>query len=125
MSTRLLIVERDVGGQRHHAFMVRHARVSIGTPTVYLVSRGNAAVQFFDYRRAQGASPKFRLTGNANMQAHKPAHTDRQTGIQTDRQTDARTNRCTHKQMQTDKHAYKHSIRSLSTALELSQKDFV
>jgi hypothetical protein len=34
------------GGQRHHAFMVCHARVWIGTPTVQLVLRGNAAVQF-------------------------------------------------------------------------------
>jgi hypothetical protein len=41
-------VEKDVGSQRHNAFMVCHARVWIGTPTVQLVSRGNAAVQFFD-----------------------------------------------------------------------------
>jgi len=42
-------VEKDVGSQRHHAFMVCHARVWIGTSTVQLVSRGNAAVlQFFD-----------------------------------------------------------------------------
>jgi len=38
-------VEKDVGSQRHHAFMVCHARVWIRTPTVQLVSRGNAAVQ--------------------------------------------------------------------------------
>jgi hypothetical protein len=31
--------------QRHHAFMVCHARVWIGTP---IVSCGNAAVQSFD-----------------------------------------------------------------------------
>jgi len=37
-------VEKDVGGQRHHAFMVCHARVWFGTPTVQLVLRGNAAV---------------------------------------------------------------------------------
>jgi hypothetical protein len=41
-------VEKDVGGQRHHTFMVCHAKVWIGTPIVQLVSRGNAAVQFFD-----------------------------------------------------------------------------
>jgi hypothetical protein len=41
-------VEKDVGSQGHHAFMVCHARMWIGTPTVQLVSRGNAAVQFFD-----------------------------------------------------------------------------
>jgi len=40
-------VEKDVGVQRHHAFMVCHARVWIGTPTVQLASRGDAAVQFF------------------------------------------------------------------------------
>jgi hypothetical protein len=39
--------EKDVGG--HHAFMVCHARVWIVTLTAQLVSRGNAAVQFFDY----------------------------------------------------------------------------
>ena len=38
-------VEKDVGGQRHQAFMVCHARVWIGTPTVQLVLHGNAAVQ--------------------------------------------------------------------------------
>jgi len=32
--------------QRHHT--VCHARVFIGKPTVQLVSRGKAAVQFFD-----------------------------------------------------------------------------
>jgi hypothetical protein len=37
--------ENDVGVQIHHAFMVCHARVWIGTPTVQLVLRGNAAVQ--------------------------------------------------------------------------------
>jgi hypothetical protein len=37
-------VEKDVGGQRRHAFMVCHVRVWIGTPTVQLVSRGNAAL---------------------------------------------------------------------------------
>ena len=42
-------VEKDVGSQRHHAFMVCHARVVwIGTPTVQLVSHGNVAAQFFD-----------------------------------------------------------------------------
>jgi len=43
-------VEKDIGGQRHHAFMVCHARVWIGIiiPTVQLVSRSNAAVHFFD-----------------------------------------------------------------------------
>ena len=42
-------VEKDVGGQRHHVFMVcGHARVWIGTRTVQSVLRGNAAVQFFD-----------------------------------------------------------------------------
>jgi hypothetical protein len=41
-------VEKDVGSQRHHAFMVCHLYVWIGIPTVQLVSRGNAAVQFFD-----------------------------------------------------------------------------
>jgi hypothetical protein len=41
-------VKKDVGGQRHHAFMVCHARVWIGTPAVQLVSRGNAALQLFD-----------------------------------------------------------------------------
>jgi len=41
-------VEKDVESQRHHTFMVCYARVWIGTPTVRLVLRGNAAVQFFD-----------------------------------------------------------------------------
>jgi len=42
-------VKKDVGSQRHHAFMVCHARVVwIGTPTVQLVSHGNVAAQFFD-----------------------------------------------------------------------------
>jgi len=41
-------VEKDGGGQRHHAFMVCHARVWIRTPTVQLVSHGIAAIQFFD-----------------------------------------------------------------------------
>ena len=41
-------VEKDVGGQRHHAFMVCHVRVWTGAPTVQLVLRGNAAVQFLD-----------------------------------------------------------------------------
>jgi hypothetical protein len=42
-------VEKDVGGQRHHVFMVcGHARVWIGTRTVQSVLRGNAAVKFFD-----------------------------------------------------------------------------
>ena len=41
-------VKKDVGSQRHHAFMVCHARVWIGTPAVQLVSRGNAALQLFD-----------------------------------------------------------------------------
>jgi hypothetical protein len=41
-------VEKDVGSQRYHTFMVCHARVWIGTPTVQSVLRGNAAVQFFD-----------------------------------------------------------------------------
>ena len=36
------------GYQRHHAFMLCHARVWIGTPTVQLVSCSNAAVQFPD-----------------------------------------------------------------------------
>jgi len=40
--------EKDVGSQRHHAFMVCHARMWIGTPTVQLFLRSNAAVQFFD-----------------------------------------------------------------------------
>jgi hypothetical protein len=40
-------VRKDVGGQTHHAFMVCHARVWIETSTVQLVSRSNAAVQFF------------------------------------------------------------------------------
>ena len=40
-------VEKDIGGQIHHAFMVCHARVWIETSTVQLVSRSNAAVQFF------------------------------------------------------------------------------
>jgi len=39
---------KDVGSQRHCAFMVCHARVWIGTPTTQLVSCGNAAVQFLD-----------------------------------------------------------------------------
>ena len=38
-------VEKDVRSQRHRAFMVCHARVWIGTPTVQLVLHGNAAVQ--------------------------------------------------------------------------------
>ena len=38
--------EKDVGSQRHHAFMVCHMYVWIGTPTVQLISRGNVAVQF-------------------------------------------------------------------------------
>jgi len=38
------IVEKDVGGQNHHAFMVCHARVWIETPTVQLVSRDNMAL---------------------------------------------------------------------------------
>ena len=33
-------VEKDVGSQRHHASMVYHARVWIGTLTIQLVSRG-------------------------------------------------------------------------------------
>ena len=37
-------VEEDVGDQKHHAFMVCHARVWIGAPTVQLVSHANAAV---------------------------------------------------------------------------------
>ena len=41
-------VRKDVGGRRHHAFMVCHAQVWIGTSTVQLVSSSNAAVQFFD-----------------------------------------------------------------------------
>ena len=40
-------VKKDVGSQRHHAFMVCYARVWIGTLAVQLVSRGNAAVLFF------------------------------------------------------------------------------
>jgi hypothetical protein len=39
-------VEKDVGSQTHHAFMVCHMYVWIGTPTVQLISRGNVAVQF-------------------------------------------------------------------------------
>jgi hypothetical protein len=35
-------VEKDIGGQIHHAFMVCHARMWIGTPTVQLVLCGNA-----------------------------------------------------------------------------------
>ena len=41
-------VEKDVGGQRHHAYVVCHVRVWTGTPTVQLVLRGNAAIQFLD-----------------------------------------------------------------------------
>jgi hypothetical protein len=41
-------VEKNVGGQRHHASMVCHLRVWIRIPTFQLVLRGNAAVQFFD-----------------------------------------------------------------------------
>ena len=44
-------VEKDVGGQWHNAFMVCHAEVWIETPTVQLVLRGNAAVQFSDQIR--------------------------------------------------------------------------
>ena len=39
-------VEKDVKGQIHHAFVVCHARVWIGTPTVQFVSCDNVAVQF-------------------------------------------------------------------------------
>ena len=39
-------VEKDVGGQRHHAFVVCYARVWIGTPIIQLVSRGNAAASY-------------------------------------------------------------------------------
>jgi hypothetical protein len=42
-------VEKDVWGHKHHAFMVCHVQVWIGTPTFQFVLRGkNAAVQFFD-----------------------------------------------------------------------------
>ena len=34
-------VEKDIGGQRHHARMVCHAQVWIGTPTVQLASHGS------------------------------------------------------------------------------------
>jgi hypothetical protein len=37
--------DKDVGGQRHYAFLVCHVRVWIGTPTIQLVLHGNAAVQ--------------------------------------------------------------------------------
>jgi len=42
----LAVLERMLGVKRHHAFMVcNNARVWIGTPTVQLVLRGNAAIQ--------------------------------------------------------------------------------
>ena len=45
----LAVLKRMLGVRdTSHAFMVCHARVWIGTPTVQLVPRGNAAVQFFD-----------------------------------------------------------------------------
>ena len=46
-------VKKDVGSQRHHAFMVCNVRVWIGTPTVQLIPRGNAAVQYFDQIQQQ------------------------------------------------------------------------
>jgi hypothetical protein len=39
-------VNTDVGGQRHPAFMVCHAQVWIGTPTVQLVC---AAMRLYNY----------------------------------------------------------------------------
>ena len=62
-------VEKDVGSQTHHAFMVCHMYVWIGTPTVQLVSRGNAA----DNSLTKFNSYTMKKVFHADMQLSSPS----------------------------------------------------